>query len=96
MPQTSGRKRPPPRRPPQRRRPLVRRRRRTSGKRRLLALLILSVLGFLAISGRLIILQVFDAGSLDQAAARQRLTVIDLPATWPAASPRPGETSSSG
>jgi cell division protein FtsI (penicillin-binding protein 3) len=81
MPQTSGRKRPPPRRPPQRRRPLRRRRRRTSGKRRLLALLILSVLGFLAISGRLIILQVFDAGSLDQAAARQRLTVIDLPAT---------------
>ena len=31
-------------------------------------------------SGRLIVLQVFDAGSLDQAAARQRLTVIDLPA----------------
>ena len=46
----------------------------------LLALLILSMLAFLAISG-LIILQVFDAGSLDQAAARQRLTVIDLPAT---------------
>ena len=39
------------------------------------------MLGFLAISGRLIVLQVFDAGSLDQAAARQRLTVIDLPAT---------------
>jgi cell division protein FtsI (penicillin-binding protein 3) len=39
------------------------------------------VVGFLAISGRLIVLQVFDAGSLDQAAARQRLTVIDLPAT---------------
>jgi cell division protein FtsI (penicillin-binding protein 3) len=52
-----------------------------NGRRRLLALLILSVLAFLAISGRLIILQVFDAGSLDQAAARQRLTVIDLPAT---------------
>jgi cell division protein FtsI/penicillin-binding protein 2 len=28
-----------------------------------------------------VVLQVFDAGSLDQAAARQRLTVIDLPAT---------------
>ena len=39
------------------------------------------MLAFLAISGRLIVLQVFDAGSLDQAAARQRLTVIDLPAT---------------
>src|SRR5215217_7325948 len=80
MPQASGRKRPPPRRRP-RRAPLRPRRRRVNGKRRLLALLILSVLGFLAISGRLIVLQVFDAGSLDQAAARQRLTVIDLPAT---------------
>ncbi len=80
MPQARGRKRPPPRRRP-RRRPLRPRRRRVNGKRRLLALLILSVLGFLAISGRLIVLQVFDAGSLDQAAARQRLTVIDLPAT---------------
>ncbi|HEV3013853.1 MAG TPA: hypothetical protein VG499_11290, partial [Actinomycetota bacterium] len=39
------------------------------------------MLAFLAISGRLIVLQVFDAGSLDQAAARQRTTVIDLPAT---------------
>ncbi|HEY4728472.1 MAG TPA: penicillin-binding protein 2, partial [Actinomycetes bacterium] len=58
-----------------------RRRRRVNGRRRLLALLILSILAFLAISGRLIVLQVFDAGSLDQAAARQRLTVIDLPAT---------------
>src|SRR5215217_1378966 len=80
MPQASGRKRPPPRRRP-RRAPLRPRRRRVNGKRRLLALLILSVLGFLAISGRLVVLQVFDAGSLDQAAARQRLTVIDLPAT---------------
>jgi cell division protein FtsI (penicillin-binding protein 3) len=80
MPQQRGRKRPPPRRPPQRR-PLRRRRRRANGRRRLLALLILSVLAFLAISGRLVVLQVFDAGSLDQAAARQRLTVIDLPAT---------------
>ncbi len=80
MPQASGRKRPPPRRRPQRR-PLRPRRRRVNGRRRLLALLILSVLAFLAISGRLVVLQVFDAGSLDQAAARQRLTVIDLPAT---------------
>jgi cell division protein FtsI (penicillin-binding protein 3) len=82
MPQAkgSGRKRPPPRRRPQRR-PLRPRRRRVNGRRRLLALLILSILAFLAISGRLVILQVFDAGSLDQAAARQRLTVIDLPAT---------------
>jgi cell division protein FtsI (penicillin-binding protein 3) len=80
MPQASGRKRPPPRRRPQRR-PLRPRRRRVNGRRRLLALLILSVLAFLAISGRLIVLQVFDAGSLDQAAARQRLTVLDLPAT---------------
>jgi cell division protein FtsI (penicillin-binding protein 3) len=77
MPQARGRKRPPPRRRP----PLRRRRRRVNGRRRLLALLILSILAFLAISGRLVILQVFDAGSLDQAAARQRLTVIDLPAT---------------
>ncbi|HEV3497765.1 MAG TPA: penicillin-binding protein 2, partial [Actinomycetes bacterium] len=61
--------------------PLRPRRRRVNGRRRLLALLILSVLAFLAISGRLIVLQVFDAGSLDQAAARQRLTVLDLPAT---------------
>jgi cell division protein FtsI (penicillin-binding protein 3) len=53
---------------------------RVNGRRRLLALLILSVLAFGAISGRLIVLQVFDAGSLDQAAARQRLTVIQLPA----------------
>ena len=77
MPQ-SGKRRPPQarRRPPPRRR-----RRRVNGRRRLLALLILSVLAFSAISGRLVILQVLDAGSLDQAAARQRLTVIELPAT---------------
>jgi cell division protein FtsI (penicillin-binding protein 3) len=83
MPQARGsgrQRRPPPRRRPQRR-PLRPRRRRVNGRRRLLALLILSVLAFSAISGRLVILQVFDAGSLDQAAARQRLTVIDLPAT---------------
>jgi cell division protein FtsI (penicillin-binding protein 3) len=77
MPQQRGRKRPPPRRRPPRRR----RRRRVNARRRLLALLVLSVLAFLAISGRLVVLQVFDAGSLDQAAARQRLTVIELPAT---------------
>jgi cell division protein FtsI (penicillin-binding protein 3) len=76
----SGNKRSAPRRRTQRR-PLRPRRRRVNGRRRLLALLILSVLAFLAISGRLIVLQIFDAGSLDQAAARQRLTVIDLPAT---------------
>ena len=81
MPQArgSGNKRSAPRRRPQRR-PLRPRRRRVNGRRRLLALLILSVLAFMAISGRLIVLQVFDAGSLDQAAARQRLTVIELPA----------------
>jgi cell division protein FtsI (penicillin-binding protein 3) len=79
VPQARGsrNKRPPPRRRP----PLRRRRRRVNGRRRLLALLILSILAFMAISGRLVVLQVFDAGSLDQAAARQRLTVIDLPAT---------------
>jgi cell division protein FtsI (penicillin-binding protein 3) len=77
MPQR-GRKRPPPRRRPPLRR---RRRRRVNGRRRLLALLILSVLAFTAISGRLIVLQVLDAGSLDQAAARQRTTIIKLPAT---------------
>jgi cell division protein FtsI (penicillin-binding protein 3) len=73
----SGRRRPPPRR----RRRRGGGRRRVNGRRRLLALLILSVVAFLTISGRLIMLQVLDAGSLDQAAARQRLMVIDLPAT---------------
>jgi cell division protein FtsI (penicillin-binding protein 3) len=43
-------------------------------------LLVASVLAFLAISGRLIVLQILDAGSLDQAAARQRSTAIELPA----------------
>src|SRR6266508_3602812 len=69
---------------PPRRRPPVRYRRRVrrgSARRRLLALLVVSVLAFLAISGRLIVLQVLDAGSLDQAAAKQRLHVIELPAT---------------
>jgi cell division protein FtsI (penicillin-binding protein 3) len=72
------------RRPPPRRRPPVRyrrRRRRGSARRRLLVLLVASVLAFLGISGRLIVLQVLDAGSLDQAAARQRLHAIELPAT---------------
>ena len=80
MPQARGSGKPAARPPPRRRPPLKRRRRRVNGRRRLLALLILSILAFGAISGRLIVLQVFDAGSLDQAAARQRLTVIDLPA----------------
>jgi cell division protein FtsI (penicillin-binding protein 3) len=80
MPQTRGGKRPPPRRRPQRR-PLRRRGRGGRGRPPRLAPLILSILAFLAITGRLVVLQVFDAGSLDQAAARQRLTVIDLPAT---------------
>ena len=69
---------------PARRRPPVRYRRRVrrgSARRRLLALLVVSVLAFLAISGRLIVLQVLDAGSLDQAAAKQRLHAIELPAT---------------
>jgi cell division protein FtsI (penicillin-binding protein 3) len=73
----SGRRRPPPRRRP----PLRRRRRRVNGRRRLLVLLVLSVIAFTALSGRLIVLQVLDAGSLDQAAARQRLSVVELPAT---------------
>jgi cell division protein FtsI (penicillin-binding protein 3) len=92
MPQATARgRRPPPARrkppqarrkpPPRRRPPLRRRRRRVNARRRLLVLLILSVLAFMAISGRLVVLQVLDAGTLDQAAARQRLTVIELPAT---------------
>ncbi|HET6752187.1 MAG TPA: penicillin-binding protein 2 [Actinomycetes bacterium] len=82
MPQ--GRARASSRRAAARRRPPVRyrrRRRRGSGRRRLLVLLVASVLAFLAISGRLIVLQVLDAGSLDQAAARQRQQAIELPAT---------------
>jgi cell division protein FtsI (penicillin-binding protein 3) len=82
MPQ--GRARASSRRTPPRRRALARyrrRRRRGSGRRRLLVLLVASVLAFLAISGRLIVLQVLDAGSLDQAAAKQRRHAIELPAT---------------
>jgi cell division protein FtsI (penicillin-binding protein 3) len=80
MPQGRGsatRRRPPPRRPVRARR---RRARRRDGRRRLLALLAVAVLAFLAIAGRLLVLQVLDAGSLDQAAARQRLHTIELPA----------------
>jgi cell division protein FtsI (penicillin-binding protein 3) len=42
--------------------------------------LALTMVAFLAISSRLIVLQVFDAPSLDEAAAKQRLRTIDLPA----------------
>jgi cell division protein FtsI (penicillin-binding protein 3) len=79
MPQGSGRGRSKP--PPRRRPPARRRRRRANGRRRLLVLLVLSVLAFLAISGRLVVLQVVDAGSLDQAAARQRRSIVEIPAT---------------
>jgi len=58
----------------------VRRTRRAAGANRLLVVLGVTVLAFLAISGRLVVLQVLDAGSLDQAAARQRLRAIELPA----------------
>ena len=54
----------------------------------LLALLILGMLAFLAISRRLIILQVLDAGSLDQAAAR-RAPHHDRPAGHPRPHLRP-------
>src|SRR6266581_7725997 len=71
---------------PKRRRP-VRGRRRGRGRgrgadggNRLLVVLGATVLAFLAISGRLVVLQVLDAGPLDQAAARQRLRAIELPA----------------
>jgi cell division protein FtsI (penicillin-binding protein 3) len=42
--------------------------------------LALTMIAFLAISSRLIVLQVLDAPSLDEAAAKQRLRTIDLPA----------------
>jgi cell division protein FtsI (penicillin-binding protein 3) len=80
---TATRRRPPPPRRPVQRRPPRRRRRRArrrDGTRRLLALLAAAVIAFLAIAGRLLVLQVLDAGSLDQAAARQRLHAIELPA----------------
>src|SRR6266511_1703460 len=61
-----------------RRRP-ARRPRRGDSKRRLLFVLALTMVAFLAISGRLIVLQVLDAPSLDEAAAKQRLRTIELP-----------------
>jgi len=68
----STRRRPPARRP-------LRRPRRGDSKRRLLFVLALTMVAFLAISGRLIVLQVLDATSLDEAAAKQRLRTIELP-----------------
>ncbi len=68
----STRRRPPARRP-------LRRPRRGDSKRRLLFVLALTMVAFLAISGRLIVLQVLDAPSLDEAAAKQRLRTIELP-----------------
>jgi cell division protein FtsI (penicillin-binding protein 3) len=74
--------RPPPARRPARRAPARARRRRTRRRdgARLLALLVAAVAAFLAISGRLLVLQVLEAKPLDQAAARQRLHTIELPA----------------
>jgi cell division protein FtsI (penicillin-binding protein 3) len=63
----------PARRPP-------RRPRRGDSTKRLLFVLALTMVAFLAISSRLIVLQVLDAPSLDEAAAKQRLRTIDLPA----------------
>jgi cell division protein FtsI (penicillin-binding protein 3) len=57
----------------------VRRPRRGDSKRRLLFVLAFTMVAFLAISGRLIVLQVLDAPSLDEAAAKQRLRTIELP-----------------
>src|SRR5262245_31915212 len=68
--------------PAARRRPArrpVRRPRRGDSKRRLLIVLALTMVAFLAISSRLIVLQVLDATSLDEAAAKQRLRAIELP-----------------
>jgi len=53
---------------------------RGDGGKRLLVVLGATLLAFLAITGRLVVLQVVDAGSLDQAAARQRMRTIELPA----------------
>jgi cell division protein FtsI (penicillin-binding protein 3) len=69
----AARRRQPARRP-------VRRPRRGDSKRRLLFVLALTMVAFLAISSRLIVLQVLDATSLDEAAAKQRLRTIELPA----------------
>ncbi len=53
--------------------------RRGDSKKRLLFVLALTMVAFLAISSRLIVLQVLDAPSLDEAAAKQRLRTIELP-----------------
>src|SRR6266511_3059500 len=75
---TASTRRQPARRRPVQRRP-VRRPRRGDSKRRLLFVLAFTMVAFLAISGRLIVLQVLDAPSLDEAAAKQRLRTIELP-----------------
>ena len=75
---TASTRRQPARRRAVQRRP-VRRPRRGDSKRRLLFVLALTMVAFLAISGRLIVLQVLDAPSLDEAAAKQRLRTIELP-----------------
>jgi cell division protein FtsI (penicillin-binding protein 3) len=72
---TAARRRPagpPARRPP-------RGPRRGDSKKRLLFVLALTMVAFLTISSRLIVLQVLDATSLDEAAAKQRLRTIELP-----------------
>ncbi len=71
----------PAQRPAQRplRRPM-RRPRHGNSASRLLVLLAVALLAFLTISGRLVVLQVLDAGSLTHAAAKQRLRTIELPA----------------
>jgi cell division protein FtsI (penicillin-binding protein 3) len=71
-------RRPAARRPASRRRP-ARRPRRGDSRKRLLLVLAFTMVAFLAISSRLIVLQVLDATSLDQAAAKQRLRSIELP-----------------
>jgi cell division protein FtsI (penicillin-binding protein 3) len=57
----------------------VRRPRRGDSRQRLLFVLALAMVAFLAISSRLVVLQVLDAPSLDEAAAKQRLRTIELP-----------------
>jgi cell division protein FtsI (penicillin-binding protein 3) len=58
----------------------ARRARQRSASRRLLALLACSVAGFLAISGRLVALQVVDSSDLAAVASGQRLRKVELPA----------------
>ena len=57
-----------------------RRARRRQGGNRPLALLVGALLAFLGIAARLVVLQLVDSGSLERAAARQRLHQIELPA----------------